>query len=163
MKVLYLHGLDSYDSLSNKTKFLKTKFKKVYHPMMNYRSKTPDIDWWGLAKNLAERCDLIIGSSFGGMTALKLGELYNKPVIAFNPAIPALAETRVEQELDFLKFNPDSKNKRTIVLGNGDSVVPFEENLERFKIDDTTKLLIRNMGHRIPQPIFEKTICEIYS
>lgn len=87
MNILYLHGFGSlFDPESEKVQTLK-KLGDVYGS---------DIDWTlppqkALARSsviiLECRIDLIVGTSMGGWGAAVLGEKFNIPFIAINPAI----------------------------------------------------------------------------
>jgi hypothetical protein len=100
--------------------------------------------------------DLIIGSSMGGYAAYMLGGFYNKPIIAFNPALHSR------------KFNPkfpikaqnSYPGRAKIVLGEEDTIIDPKKTLEfitdqiGYSFPNIDIENVNNMGHRVPFDIF---------
>jgi len=151
-KVLYLHGLESGQG-GPKVDYLADKCY-VHAPEMDYTRK----DIFPYLVQMMEDFDpdLIIGSSMGGYAAYMLGGFYNKPIIAFNPALHSR------------KFNPkfpikaqnSYPGKAKIVLGEEDTIIDPKKTLEfitdqiGYGFPNIDIENVNNMGHRVPFDIF---------
>jgi predicted esterase YcpF (UPF0227 family) len=151
-KVLYLHGLESGQG-GPKVDYLADKCY-VHAPEMDYTRK----DIFPYLVQMMEDFDpdLIIGSSMGGYAAYMLGGFYNKPIIAFNPALHSR------------KFNPNFPikaqncypSKAKIVLGEEDTIIDPKKTLEfitdqiGYSFPNIDIENVNGMGHRIPFDIF---------
>lgn len=150
-RVLYLHGLES-SNVCNKVNFLR-EVTDCYAPHIDY--KDPYIENLLLKMIRAFKPEVIIGSSMGGYTALQLGNYFDIPVIAFNPAIhtrdfdPAFKKL-IAKDIN-INFTP------VIILGMEDDVInPLitKEILDDAFIECVIEE-IEGMQHRIPLLHFE--------
>jgi hypothetical protein len=149
-KVLYLHGLESSNT-GSKVEFLREQ-SDLLAPLINYRDHNLEQNLMNMVESFQP--DVIIGSSMGGFTALNLGNYFNVPVVAFNPAIhsrsfePAFKKL-VEQDPHF-DFTP------VIVLGLEDNVIDPKKTVE---ILEDAEFMVQyelypEMKHRIPFDVF---------
>jgi hypothetical protein len=149
-KILYLHGLES-SNVGDKVDFLKER-AVVLAPSIDYRKSNIEEELMYMIESFQP--DLVIGSSMGGYAALNLGNYFDIPVIAFNPAIhsrsfdPAFKEL-VEQDPHF-NFIP------TIVLGLKDDVINPSKTVDIFDNADfeIQYELYPELGHRISFDVF---------
>ena len=82
MKILYLHGLDSY--LQDDRRAVLTPYGEIFAPTIDYRN-APNL-FAELQKEYAE-VDVLIGSSLGGLIVYYLAQKLGKPCLLFNPAL----------------------------------------------------------------------------
>jgi predicted esterase YcpF (UPF0227 family) len=156
MKVAFFHGLESKPR-SFKNECLEEIFgaENVYAPAMDYRNPEMFDDVLYHLKH--NHVDLLIGSSMGGWFAHKLSTLLDVPVFAFNPAM---------QDRSFepkIQSGNDMPN-HTIVLGKQDVVVDPIETCCYFtdKGIKNVRYKFEDMGHRIPDEIFEKHMLSLH-
>jgi hypothetical protein len=103
--------------------------------------------------------DLIIGSSMGGYVADILAEKYGVPAILFNPALhnrsfdPAI-EYPIEGE------QAELQERKVVVLGKEDEVIPPYLTKIMLENNFNYKVVLEEMGHQVPLPIFIDTINE---
>ena len=152
-KVLYLHGLESKQG-GPKVDFLTKEFC-VYAPEMDY--KDPMLQNWVDFVMRQFQPDLIIGSSMGGYVADILAQKYGIPAILFNPAVhnrsfePAI-EPLIEGE------QADLQQKKIVVLGKNDEVIPPYMVQIMFENNRYYKIVLEEMAHQTPLNIFIDTI-----
>ena len=152
-KVLYLHGLGSKQG-GPKVDFLTKEFC-VYAPEMDY--KDPMLQNWVDFVMRQFQPDLIIGSSMGGYVADILAQKYGIPAILFNPAVhnrsfePAI-EPLIEGE------QADLQQKKIVVLGKNDEVIPPYMAQIMFENNRYYKIVLEEMAHQTPLNIFIDTI-----
>ena len=152
-KVLYLHGLESKQG-GPKVDFLTKEFC-VYAPEMDY--KDPMLQNWVDFVMRQFQPDLIIGSSMGGYVADILAQKYGVPAILFNPAVhnrsfdPAI-EPLIEGE------QADLQNKKIVVLGKNDEVIPPYIAQIMFENNRYYEVVFEEMAHQTPLNIFINTI-----
>jgi len=152
-KVLYLHGLESKQG-GPKVDFLTKEFC-VYAPEMDY--KDPMLQNWVDFVMRQFQPDLIIGSSMGGYVADILAQKYGIPAILFNPAVhnrsfePAI-EPLIEGE------QADLQQKKIVVLGKNDEVIPPYMAQIMFANNRYYKIVLEEMAHQTPLNIFIDTI-----
>jgi predicted esterase YcpF (UPF0227 family) len=117
--ILYLHGLEG--KLSEEKRNVLLQFGYVSTPDIDYRKPK-------ILLNLVEICktaDIIIGSSMGGYTGYFLSLIFDKPCLLFNPAFPYRP---VNPDFSGVEIPKSKKADTTIVLGNKDLVIKFEDN-----------------------------------
>ena len=152
-KVLYLHGLESKQG-GPKVDFLTKEFC-VYAPEMDYKDSELNIKMFFTMQDFQP--DLIIGSSMGGYVADILAEKYGVPAILFNPALhnrsfdPAI-EYPIEGE------QAELQERKVVVLGKEDEVIPPYLTKIMLKSNFNYKIVLEEMGHQVPLPIFIDTI-----
>ena len=152
-KVLYLHGLESNQG-GPKVDFLANEFI-VHAPKMDYKDPDLNIKMFFTMQDL--KPDLIIGSSMGGYVADILAEKYGIPAILFNPALhnrsfdPAI-EYPIEGE------QAELQERKVVVLGKNDEVIPPYITKIMLKNNFNYKIVLEEMGHQVPLPIFIDTI-----
>jgi len=150
-RVLYLHGLESSNT-SSKVDFLH-EVSDCFAPAMDYRDINVEKHLMKMVQ--AFKPDVIIGSSMGGHAALLLGNYFNIPVVAFNPAIHSRS---IEPKLDRLEARePNFNFQPVVILGLEDDVInPL---ITKEILDDALFYCdieeIEGMGHRIPLIDFE--------
>ena len=152
-KVLYLHGLESKQG-GLKVDFLANEFC-VHAPAMDYTDPYLAIKVAHIMENFQP--DLIIGSSMGGYVADILAEKYGVPAILFNPALhnrsfdPAI-EYPIEGE------QAELQERKVVVLGKEDEVIPPYLTKIMLENNFNYKIVLEEMGHQTPLPIFIDTI-----
>ena len=152
-KVLYLHGLESNQG-GPKVDFLANEFI-VHAPKMDYTDPDLNIKMFFTMQDFQP--DLIIGSSMGGYVADILAEKYGKPAILFNPALhnrsfePAI-QPPIEGE------QAEIQEKKLVVLGKDDEVIPPYLTKIMLENNFNYKIVLEEMGHQVPLPIFIDTI-----
>jgi predicted esterase YcpF (UPF0227 family) len=152
-KVLYLHGLESKQG-GPKVDFLANEFC-VHAPAVDYTDPYLAIKVAHIMENFQP--DLIIGSSMGGYAADILAEKYGKPAILFNPALhnrsfdPAI-EYPIEGE------QAELQERKVVVLGKEDEVIPPYLTKIMLENNFNYKIVLEEMGHQVPLPIFIDTI-----
>ena len=152
-KVLYLHGLESKQG-GPKVDFLTNEFI-VHAPKMDYTDPDLNIKMLFIMQDL--KPDFIIGSSMGGYVADILAEKYGVPAILFNPALhnrsfdPAI-EYPIEGE------QAELQERKIVVLGKNDDVIPPYITKIMLENNFNYKIVIEEMGHQVPLPIFIDTI-----
>ena len=152
-KVLYLHGLESKQG-GPKVDFLANEFC-VHAPAMDYTNPMVQNELEFIMRRFNP--DLIIGSSMGGYAADVLAEKYGKPAILFNPALhnrtfePAIS-------LPFAGEEAEIQEKKVVVLGKDDDVIPPYITKIMLENNFNYKIVIEEMGHQVPLPIFIDTI-----
>jgi homoserine acetyltransferase len=149
-RVLYLHGLES-SNVCDKVDFLR-EVADCYAPPIDYRD--PYIEDLLLKMIRAFKPEVIIGSSMGGYAALQLGNYFDIPVVAFNPAIHTRAFDPAFKKLITEDVNIDFTP--VIILGIEDDVInPL---ITKEILDDSfIKCVIEeieDLGHRIPFNVF---------
>ena len=148
-KVLYLHGLESKQG-GPKVDFLANEFI-VHAPKMDYKDSELNIKMFFTIQDFQP--DLIIGSSMGGYVADVLAEKYGIPAILFNPALhnrsfdPAI-EYPIEGE------QAELQDRKIVVLGKNDDVIPPYITKIMFENNFNYKIVLEEMGHQVPLPIF---------
>jgi len=148
-KVLYLHGLESKQG-GPKVDFLTNEFI-VHAPKMDYKDPELNIKMFFTMQDFQP--DLIIGSSMGGYVADVLAEKYGIPAILFNPALhnrsfdPAI-EYPIEGE------QAELQDRKIVVLGKNDDVIPPYITKIMFENNFNYKIVLEEMGHQVPLPIF---------
>ena len=150
-RVLYLHGLESSNT-GSKVDFLH-EVSDCFAPAMDYKDIHVEKHLMKMVQ--AFKPDVIIGSSMGGHAALLLGNYFNIPVVAFNPAIHSRS---IEPKLDRLEARePNFNFQPVVILGLEDDVInPL---ITKEILDDALFYCdieeIEGMGHRIPLIDFE--------
>jgi predicted esterase YcpF (UPF0227 family) len=140
-KVLYLHGLESSNT-GSKVEFLHEQ-SDLLAPLINYRDHDLEQNLMDMVESFQP--DVIIGSSMGGYTALNLGNYFNIPVIAFNPAIHSRSfeptfRKLIEQDPRFNFAYVIDPKKTVEILEDAEFDIQYE--------------LYPEMKHRIPFNVF---------
>jgi len=122
---------------------------------MDYKDPDLNIKMFFTMQDL--KPDLIIGSSMGGYVADILAEKYGTPAILFNPALhnrsfdPAI-EYPIEGE------QAELQERKVVVLGKNDEVIPPYITKIMLENNFNYKIVLKEMGHQVPLPIFIDTI-----
>lgn len=153
MKILYLHGLDSF--LQNDRKEVLEQYGTVYAPTLDYKN-APNL-FQNLQKDYAS-VQAIIGSSAGGLITYYLGQAMQKPCLLFNPALNFKNEMPISTT-----FDTSYSQYMRIVIGIQDEVIPAWQSVEIIKNDITKNQnidiqLINHMKHSYPITIFEQEV-----
>ncbi len=152
--IYFFHGFES--SLpSGKVDILNDLGFPTTGIPMNYNSSTPYKNIEKLV--LKNKPSMIVGSSMGGLFALKIGTFYNIPLILLNPALVKINST-LDTPIIYGKFRP----KIWALLGESDELIPAQENklvLEDFGASVT----IGDHGHRTPNDVFLQYVENIKS
>jgi uncharacterized protein len=152
-KVLYLHGLESNQG-GPKVDFLANEFI-VHAPKMDYTDPDLNIKMLFIMQDL--KPDFIIGSSMGGYVADILAQKYGVPAILFNPALhnrsfdPAI-EYPIEGE------QAELQERKIVVIGKDDDIIPPYITKIMLENNFNYKIVLEEMGHQVPLPIFIDTI-----
>jgi predicted esterase YcpF (UPF0227 family) len=152
-KVLYLHGLESNQG-GPKVDFLANEFC-VHAPAMDYTNPMVQNELEFIMRQFNP--DLIVGSSMGGYAADVLATKYGKPAILFNPALhnrsfePAIQPLVAGEEADL-------QERKIVVLGKDDNIIPPYITKIMLENNFNYKIVIEEMAHQVPLPIFIDTI-----
>jgi|15BtaG_2_1085339.scaffolds.fasta_scaffold04769_5 hypothetical protein len=144
-KILYLHGLETPQG-GEKVDFL-TKNAIVHAPELDY--KNPNIFHRLLYIMVNTQPDVVIGSSIGGYVGFVLGGLYDKQVIAFNPAFH---NRKIDVDLGGIEIEDLKFSSLPIfVFGEEDKVINPIKSMEILK-QNNIRALIESYGggHRVP-------------
>ena len=122
---------------------------------MNYNSATPFRNIEKLvSKNIPS---MIVGSSMGGLFALKIGTFYNIPLILLNPAL-----VKINSTLDTPNNHGEFRPKIWALLGRSDELIPAQEN--KLVLEDFgATVKVWNHGHRTPNDVFLQYVESIKS
>lgn len=151
MKILYLHGLDSF--LQDDRREVLQQYATVFAPVLDYKN-TPN-----LFQTLQEEyhdVDAIVGSSAGGLVTYYLAQALQKPCLLFNPALAFRSEMPI-----VTNFNRSYSQYMQIVIGLQDEVILPWQSLELLRDDISENQnveihLINKMEHSYPIEIFRK-------
>jgi len=146
-----MHGLDG--SLDDVKRSALTMYGEVFAPQIDYRSSA-DIFNALITEYEDKNIDVVIGNSMGGLAAYYISQVFNKPCLAFNPALPY---SSVVQNL------PQTVAVRhkylQIVIGWQDEVIKAKDTilfLEEKAKGLSYKIHIHSlMGHRVPIAEFQ--------
>lgn len=159
-KILYLHGWQgSVDT--GKRAILETYSKLLIAPENWYEVKNPFSHWREVV--IENKLDLLIGNSFGGMTAWALSNSLQLQAILFNPAPPGPVHPLWEH-INAPELTPPYSKHKIIILGLQDTVIPPEKTLEwAAEVGDSFEKIIRypEVEHRIPVLVFEQVLKEV--
>ena len=152
-KVLYLHGLESNQG-GPKVDFLANEFC-VHAPAMDYTNPMIQNELEFIMRQFDP--DLIIGSSMGGYAADVLATKYGKPAILFNPALHSRGfEPAIQPLVD--GEEADLQERKIVVLGKDDNIIPPYITKIMFENNFNYKIVLEEMAHQVPLPIFIDTI-----
>lgn len=151
MKILYLHGLDSF--LQDDRKAVLKQFGTIKAPVLDYLN-TPCL----FEKLIADYqdCNVIIGSSAGGLVAYYLAQKLKKACLIFNPALP------FRDKMSFSTyFDTNYSEFMLVVVGKQDEVINSSESLQILQEDilltqNVEIHIINTMKHSYPIEIFEQ-------
>ncbi|GET46704.1 YqiA/YcfP family alpha/beta fold hydrolase [Capnocytophaga felis] len=151
MKILYLHGLDSF--LQDDRREVLQRYARVFAPVLDYKN-TPNL-FQALQEEYHD-VDVIIGSSAGGLVTYYLAQALQKPCLLFNPALAFRGEMPIKTD-----FNRQYNQYMQIVIGLQDEVIPPWQSLELLRSDISENQnieihLINKMEHSYPIDIFRK-------
>lgn len=157
--ILYLHGLQvdpNEEPISAEKRTILEHYGTVYAPKLDYANNP---NCFALLENefKVKNIDLIVGSSMGGFMAYYLSLNWQKPCLAFNPALPG---QKVHQNL--LENVPSKRTEYLqVVLGAQDDVINAGYNLiylaQNTEKDDNISIHIQNgLQHRIPVEVLEE-------
>ena len=153
MKILYLHGLDSF--LQEDRREVLLEYAQIEAPVLDYLN-APNL--FQQLINEYKDVNAIIGSSAGGLIAYYLAQKLDKHCLLFNPALCHYSKMPFPHFFDknYLKY-------MQIVLGKQDEVIPYEESLKIISNDISEKQnielhIINQMKHSYPISIFKQEI-----
>lgn len=158
MKILYLHGLDSF--LQDDRRNVLSHYGEIFAPTINYRN-APNL--FDELQNQYPSADVLIGSSLGGLVVYYLAQKLGKPCLLFNPALTHRHEMPFNPQP-----NPDYAAYMQVVIGLQDSVIAPWESLAILREDmnslpNVTIHLINTMEHSYPIEIFEKEVKHFFA
>ena len=148
MKILFLHGLESFGT--KKIQYLIDKGHNVFAPKIDYKNDSNAFDSIVYMTKIFKP-DLIIGSSMGGWFGYWLSKLTGIDTVLFNPAMHGR----------IIEPNINKKGRHNsyirVVLGSNDSVI---DPIKSAKILNRKNVWIinENNGHRTPLKIFKKYV-----
>jgi len=156
MNILYLHGWKHNDDVykkSNKVKELE-KLGNVFIIDLDYKDKN-FIDLYNeiLEKILAQKIDLLVGTSLGGFMAAHLGVKAGLPFVSINPSLnpEKNLKNRFKVNEDIYKSYPNfpDNDMGLILLDKDDELFDSEETLEKLKLKNFNNMKMFNGGsHR---------------
>ncbi|MFJ1431404.1 YqiA/YcfP family alpha/beta fold hydrolase [Capnocytophaga canimorsus] len=151
MKILYLHGLDSF--LQDDRRAVLQQYATIYAPVLDYKN-TPNL--FEKLQEMYHDVDAIIGSSAGGLVTYYLAQALQKPCLLFNPALTFRSEMPIATS-----FNRSYTQYMQIVIGLQDEVLPSWQILELLRNDISENQnieihLINKMSHSYPIDIFRR-------
>ena len=159
MNLLYIHGLESTEPISDEKRdaLLQNGGTTIIAPKMNYHNNS-NIFMELTQNHSAGNFDLIIGSSMGGFMAYYLSLFWEKPCLAFNPA---LAHRNVAQNLPDGILDLKRKKTIQIVMGAQDDIVDPKTTLyfleQRITAEEPAFVHLRNdMAHRVPVTVLKE-------
>lgn len=153
MKILYLHGLDSF--LQDDRKQVLQQYGEVFAPILDYKN-TPHL-FETLQKKYSD-IEAIIGSSAGGLATYYLAQAIKKPCLLFNPALNFRNEMPIPTD-----FDPSYFEYMRIVIGLQDEIIEAWQSLSIIKNDISQNQnidihLINKMKHSYPIEIFRQEV-----
>lgn len=153
MKILYIHGLNSFPHPERLT-ILRRRGHETYALHLDYEkeSKTFEI----LKKYALEHeVNFIIGSSAGGYIGYWLGQELNIPQLLFNPAVGLRA---VKNDVGYeIEENPNLKS--WVAIGKADKTVLPKGTLKFFKEKKNVRVIICQwLAHQIDLQTFEECV-----
>lgn len=158
MKILYLHGLDSF--LQDDRRAVLQTYGTVLAPVLDYKN-TPNL-FQKLQNDFAD-VQAIIGSSAGGLATYYLAQALNKPCLLFNPALNFRDQLPINTA-----FNPSYSGYMRLVIGLCDEVIPAWEVVDIVKNDISENQnidiqLIGKMKHSYPISIFQEEVSVFFT
>ena len=145
MKILYLHGLDSY--LQDDRRAVLTPYGEIFAPTIDYRN-APNL--FAELQNEYAEVDVLIGSSLGGLIVYYLAQKLGKPCLLFNPALTYRHEVpfNTQPNLNYRAY-------MQIVIGLQDDVITPWESLSVLRGDMSPQQnieihLFNTMAHTYP-------------
>jgi len=152
--IYFFHGFES--SLpSGKVDILNNLGFPTTGIPMNYTSTTPFKNIETLVSR--NKPSMIVGSSMGGLFALKIGTFYNIPLILLNPAL-----VKINSTLDTPNNHGEFRPKIWALLGKSDELIPAQEN--KLVLEDFgATVKVWNHGHRTPNDVFLQYVESIKS
>lgn len=152
--IYFFHGFES--SLpSGKVDILNNLGFPTTGIPMNYTSTTPFKNIETLVSR--NKPSMIVGSSMGGLFALKIGTFYNIPLILLNPAL-----VKINSTLDTPKHYGEFRPKIWALLGRSDELIPAQEN-KLVLVDFGATVEVWDHGHRTPNDVFLQYVESIKS
>ena len=153
MKILYLHGLDSF--LQDDRRTVLSPYGEIFAPTIDYRN-APNL--FAELQTQYASADVLIGSSLGGLVVYYLAQKLGKPCLLFNPALTHRHEMPFNPQP-----NPDYAAYMQVVIGLQDSVIAPWESLAVLREDmsalsNVTIHLLNTMEHSYPIEIFENEV-----
>ncbi|CEN51416.1 conserved hypothetical protein [Capnocytophaga canimorsus] len=152
MKILYLHGLDSF--LQDDRRAVLQQYATIYAPVLDYKG-TPNL--FEKLQETYHDVDAIIGSSAGGLVTYYLAQALQKPCLLFNPALTFRSEMPIATRFN-RSYTPIYANCNRLT---GRSASFFGQCLELLRNDISKNQnveihLINKMSHSYPIDIFRK-------
>ena len=146
MNILYMHGLDG--SLADDKRSSLMMYGEVFAPQIDYRS-SEDVFNALVTEYKDKNIEVVIGNSMGGLGAYYISQVFNRPCLAFNPALPYSSVVQI------LPINLALRDKYLqIVIGWKDDVIKAKDTV--LFLEENAKGVNYNlhihslMGHRVP-------------
>lgn len=153
MKILYIHGLNSFPH-SERLEILTSKGHKTSALHLDYENEP---NTYNILKTYAleNKVDFIIGSSAGGYIGYWLGQELEIPQLLFNPAV-AVRDIREDVKHE-IKENKNLKS--WVVIGAKDDTVLPKGTLKFYKNKDNVRIIVCQwLAHQIDLQTFEECV-----
>ncbi len=153
MKVLYIHGLNSFPH-PERLDYLKEKGHEVFALHLDYENEPKTFEI--LKKHAIDnQVDFIVGSSAGGYIGYWLGQELNIPQLLFNPAVGLRA---IEQDTGY-KIAENNELHSWVVIGKNDEKVAPKSSLTFFENKSNIRVIVAQwLAHEIDLQTFRETI-----
>lgn len=161
MTILYLHGLES--KLNPQKRTILERFGTIIAPDIDYYSD-PNIFDLLIKSNEIHHFDIVVGSSMGGFMGYYFANTISCPALLFNPALPHRPVSQNIPEINSL----ETASNLYFVLGGQDDIIKANDTLKwlsenRFPETDFQITIHKEMGHQIPQAIFEIEVIRFFT
>lgn len=153
MKILYIHGLNSYPH-PERLAVLAQKGHETYALHLDYENEPNTFE---ILKKYAidNEVDFIIGSSAGGYIGYWLGQLLTIPQLLFNPAV---GMRDIRSDVPYL-IEEKMELKSWVILGLKDETVPHQSSVAFFNNKPSRRLMICEwLEHQIDLQTFEEMV-----
>lgn len=152
MKILYIHGLNSFPH-QERLDILKAK-GQVFALHLDYENEPKTFE---ILKNYAvdNQIDFIVGSSAGGYIGYWLGQELNIPQLLFNPAVGL----RVIENDTGYQISERKDLKSWVIIGKNDETVSPESTLDFFDGKANVRIIVCQwLAHQIDLQTFEEGV-----
>lgn len=179
MRVLNLHGFKGNYKNTNYTLLSEISQVDTISLQLYYEYQNP-VDIINQLLPIARLCDILVGTSFGGFFAKRIGNLLNKPCVLTNPCFrPDITlqeiapeyfddSTRLDLIIQWITEETNYNfNNDIIFLGDADDIIDHEKYtkylIESAKIynikDGKHSLDIESYGQQFKEAVYEKIDC----
>lgn len=146
--ILYLHGLNSFP-WADRIEIMKSSGANVIASELDYEKEDASKIALDIMKN--NKITHLVGHSMGGLLAFHLSNIYDLPVLMFNPAFGSKNAKLVTIDSTTSSL---SKNKYAVV-GMSDDVIDPNVQIENLSKANAKIWKIQMLGHRISPTIFQ--------